>query len=348
MTKREFGVTPGGQQATLYTLKNNKGAEISVSDFGALLVSVKVPDRDGVMKDVVLGYDDVEDYVKGICFFGAVIGRSGNRIANASFTLNDVTYQLAANENENNLHSNPDGYEKRVWEVADVTDQSIKLHILSPDKDQGFPGNLDLSVTYTLTEENGVEIHYEGICDQDTVVNMTHHSYFNLDGQDSGENVEEQVLTIHADYYTQVIDSKSIPTGEIAPVAGTPMDFTAEKTIGEEIGAAFEQLEFTGGYDHNYVLNRKGDGVEEMAVAYSKKSGIRMRAYTDCVGVQFYAGNFIGNQAGKSSAVYQKRSGFCLESQFYPNAVNTPEFPSPVLRVGEKYDSTTIYQFDVI
>ena len=177
MVKKEFGAAPGGIKATLYTLTNGQGAEISVSDFGALLVSVKVPDKEGNKRDVVLGYDNVEQYLQGTCFFGAVIGRSGNRIANASFSLNGVTYQLSANENENNLHSNPDGYEQRLWEVTDVTDQSITLHMVSPDQDQGFPGRLDLSVTYTLTDENAVELHYEGSCDQDTVVNMTNHSY---------------------------------------------------------------------------------------------------------------------------------------------------------------------------
>lgn len=346
MTKKDFGVTPDGVKASLYTLKNSRGAEISVSDFGALLVSVRVPDREGKLRDVVLGYDDVCAYLKGTCFFGAVIGRSGNRIANASFKLNGTTYMLPANENENSLHSNPYGYDKRLWNVSNCTDQSITLHIVSPDKDQGFPGCLDLSVTYTLTDDNKVEIHYEGICDQDTVVNMTNHSYFNLDGQDSGTSVVDQVLTIHADSYTPVIDSKSIPTGEIAPVAGTPMDFRSGKAIGQDIDADFEQLTFTGGYDHNYVLDYKG-GVNEIAVAYSEETGIRMRAYTDCVGVQFYAGNFVGEQTGKQGARYQKRSGFCLESQFYPNAVNTPAFPSPILKAGEKYNTTTIYKFEV-
>lgn len=348
MTKREFGITPDGKQAFLYTLKNSRGARISVSDFGALLVSVEVPDRNGKFRDVVLGYDDLDGYLNGICFFGAVIGRSGNRIANASFTLNGTTYHLPPNENGNNLHSNPDGYEKRLWEVSSLTDQSITLHIISPDKDQGFPGDFDLSVTYTLTDDHGVEIHYQGTCNQDTVANLTNHSYFNLDGQDSGENIGEQILTIHADYYTPVIDSASIPTGELAKTIGTPMDFTRPKAIGKDIDADFEQLNFTGGYDHNYVLNREGDGIEEMAVAYSEKSGIRMTAYTDCVGVQLYAGNFIKEQRGKSGAVYRKRSGFCLESQFYPNAVNTLAFPSPILKAGEVYDSTTIYKFDVI
>lgn len=347
MIKKDFGITPDGRTASLYTFTNVHGAEMSVSDFGALLVSVRVPDREGRRQDVVLGYDGVEDYLKGICFFGAVIGRSGNRIADAKFTLNKETYVLPANENGNNLHSNPDGYEKRLWEVDQIGEQTVTFHLLSPDGDQGFPGNFDVRVTYTLTGDNEIKIHYEGICDRDTVVNMTNHSYFNLNGHDSG-SVEEHMLQIHADTYTPVIDSKSIPTGELAPVKGTPMDFTAPKKIGQDIGADFEQLQFTGGYDHNYVLNKNGSGVEEMAVAWSEESGIRMTAYTDCVGVQFYAGNFVEDQEGKDGARYGRRSGFCLESQFYPNAVNTPGFPSPILKAGEKYDTTTIYKFEVM
>lgn len=347
MTRQDFGRTPSGETAQLYTFTNARGAQMAVSDFGALLVAVRVPDRDGALRDVVLGYDDVNAYLSGSCFFGAVIGRNGNRIADAKFTLNGKEYRLAANENGNSLHSNPDGYEQRLWKVKETTEHSIALGLYSPDGDQGFPGNFDITVTYTLTEENSVEIHYRGVCDQDTVANMTNHSYFNLDGQGSG-SVEEQYLTLHADRYTPVIDSRSIPTGELAPVAGTPMDFTAPKKIGAEIDAEFAQLQYTGGYDHNYVLNKKGSGVEEMAVASSEKSGIRMTAYTDCPGVQFYAGNFIKEHAGKKGAVYDKRGGFCLESQFYPNAVNTPEFPSPVLKAGQVYDTTTIYKFDVI
>lgn len=348
MTKKEFGITPDGQQAFLYTLQNQKGAKICVSDFGATLVSVFVPDKDGRERDVVLGYDDVSDYVNQGCYFGAVIGRNGNRIANSEFTLNGQVYHLTANEYENNLHSNPDGYDKRIWEVDEVGEQSIRFHLFSPDKDQGFPGNFDVFVTYTLTDKNAVEIHYEGKCDQDTIANMTNHTYFNLDGQDSKENIERQILTLNADFYTPVKDNQSIPTGEIAPVTGTPMDFTDPKPIGQDIRADFEQLTFAGGYDHNYVLNRSDEKMVEMAVAYSETSKIRMRAFTDCVGVQFYAGNFITGQNGKAGTTYDKRSGFCLESQYYPNAVNTPGFPTPVLKAGEKYDTTTIYQFDVI
>lgn len=344
MQKQEFGKNKDGRMSTLYTFTNASGASMSVCDFGALLVSVKVPDREGCLKDVVLGYDSVAEYQKNTCFFGAVIGRSGNRIANAKFTLNGKEYSLCANEGANNLHSNPDGYHDRFWEVQEVKDQAITFHLNSPDKDQGFPGNFDVCVTYTLTDDNTVEIHYQGTCDQETVANMTNHSYFNLGGHDSG-SIEDQILWLNADAYTPVIDSASIPTGEIAPVKGTPMDFTKAKAIGQDIETDFEQLKFTGGYDHNFVLCEQGKGIRTMAEAYCEKSGIAMQASTDCVGVQFYAGNFVTLQAGKGGAQYDKRSGFCLESQYYPNAVNMPEFPSPVLKAGEKYDTTTTYHF---
>lgn len=346
MQKQEFGKNKEGRMSTLYTFTNASGASMSVCDFGALLVSVKVPDREGVLTDVVLGYDDVASYQANTCFFGAVIGRSGNRIADAKFTLNGEEYHLTPNENGNNLHSNPAGYHDRFWEVKEVTDQSVTFHLDSPDKDQGFPGNFDVCVTYSLTDDNTVQIHYQGSCDQDTVANMTNHSYFNLGGHDSG-SVESQVLKLNADAYTPVIDSASIPTGEIASVKGTPMDFTTAKTIGQDIEADFEQLRFTGGYDHNFVLNDQNQGVRVMAEAYCEKTGIAMEASTDCVGVQFYAGNFVTAQTGKGGAHYDKRSGFCLESQYYPNAVNMPEFPSPVLKCGKKYDTTTAYRFFV-
>lgn len=346
MQKKEFGKNQEGRMSHLYTFTNAAGASMSVCDFGALLVSVKVPDREGKLQDVVLGYDEAATYQKMASFFGATIGRSGNRIANAVFELNGKEYHLTANENGNNLHSNPMGYQDRFWEVKEVQEQSITLLLESPDGDQGFPGNFTVCVTYTLTEENAVSIHYQGSCDQDTVVNMTNHSYFNLAGHGSG-SVEDQVLSIEADAYTPVLDPASIPTGEIAPVQGTPMDFTSFKKIGQDIDAEYQQLQFTGGYDHNYVLRSAGNGVRKMAEAYSEKTGISMEAYTDCVGVQFYAGNFIVDQTGKEGAHYAKRSGFCLESQFYPNAVNTPGFPSPVLKAEEPYDTTTIYQFSV-
>ena len=230
-----------------------------------------------------------------------------------------------------------------MWE-AETKEQAVAFHHHSPDGEQGFPGNFDVSVTYTLTDDNAVEIHYEGISDQDTVANMTNHSYFNLGGHDSG-NVYEQTMQLNATTYTPVIDSKSIPTGEVAPVVGTPMDFTQPKAIGKEIDADFEQLQMTGGYDHNFVLDKPEGAFDWMAKAYCEKTGIALEAYTDCPGVQFYAANFLDNEKGKNGAVYDKRHAFCLESQYCPNAVNDTHFAQPFLKAGEKYDTKTVYRF---
>ena len=241
MKKQGFGTTKDGKEASLYTLSNKNGMEISVTDYGAHLVSVLVPDKDGKKRDVVLGFDSVTGYETDGSHFGATIGRNGNRIAGAAFELHGKTYQMAKNENGNNLHSGPDGYDYRLWNVEEADDSAVTFVLMSPDGDQGFPGNFEVSVTYTLTDENAVEIHYEGSCDQDTVVNMTNHSYFNLAGHDAG-SIENQTLILKAEQFSPVIDSASIPTGEHASVKGTPMDFTSEKAIGAEIEADFEQL----------------------------------------------------------------------------------------------------------
>ncbi|MCI5648889.1 MAG: aldose epimerase family protein [Fusicatenibacter sp.] len=345
MKIRGFGATEDGREANLYTLENKNGMEIALCDYGAHLVSVLVPVGGKEKKDLVLGFDDVSGYVTDGCHFGATIGRNGNRIAEASFELNGSHYQLSANENENNLHSGPDGYEYRYWEVKEAADTYVTFHLVSPDKDQGFPGNFDICVTYTLTDENAIEIHYEGTCDADTVANMTNHTYFNLGGHDSGD-ILNQTLKLKAEYYSPVIDSKSIPTGEHAAVTGTPMDFTKEKAIGQEINADFEQLIFTGGYDHNYILDKAICGsVELMAVASCKETGIVMEAYTDLPAVQFYAGNFIKDVAGKGGITYGKRNGFCLESQYIPNAINEESEEKPILAKGDTYDTTTVYKF---
>ena len=343
MKKQGFGTTKDGKEALLYTLSNKNGMEISVTDYGAHLVSVLVPDKDGKKRDVVLGFDSVTGYETDGSHFGATIGRNGNRINGASFMLNGKKIQLTPNENGNNLHSGPDGFEFMMWE-AETKEQAVAFHHHSPDGEQGFPGNFDVTVTYTLTDDNAVEIHYEGISDQDTVANMTNHSYFNLGGHDSG-NVYEQTMQLNATTYTPVIDSKSIPTGEIAPVVGTPMDFTQPKAIGKEIDADFEQLQMTGGYDHNFVLDKPEGAFDWMAKAYCEKTGIALEAYTDCPGVQFYAANFLDNEKGKNGAVYDKRHAFCLESQYCPNAVNDTHFAQPFLKAGEKYDTKTVYRF---
>ncbi len=347
VVKYEFGMTKDKEMVSKYRLQNQSGAYIEVLDYGAILHSVVVPDKEGSMKDVVLGYDKVEGYENGTCFFGATIGRNGNRIAKGKFVINGKEYQMVQNENVNNLHSGPNGYESRMWSVKEIndTENSITFGLNSPDKDQGFPGNFDISLKYEMSEDNELIIHYTGVCDQDTVANMTNHSYFNLNGHEDGSNAD-LLLTIHADAFTPVQDSASIPTGEIAPVAGTPMDFTKAKPIGRDIDTDFEQLNFTGGYDHNYVLNDYEPGVERViAKVYSEKTGITMEVSTDLPGVQFYAGNFVKHEEGKNGAIYGKRSALCLETQYYPDSINQENFQSPVLKQGQAYNTVTIYRF---
>ena len=346
MEKREFGKTADGREADLYILKNEKGMVLKVTDLGAAIVSLQVPDREGKLRDVVLGYDTPQEYLDNTCYFGAVIGRNGNRIDKARFSIGGKTYQMAVNDNENNLHSGPDGFDRRIWTLKETDDQKGQLTFAldSPDGDQGFPGNFRVQVTYTLTEEGGVRLTYEGEADQDTVANLTNHAYFNLAGHDSG-SVEDQELMLEAPYYTPVRDYQAIPTGEIAPVKGTPMDFTKAKAIGRDIEADFEQLKHVGGYDHNFVLTGQPGEFRKIAEGCSKASGIVMEVYTDCPGVQFYAGNGISPQKGKDGAEYGKRQGFCLESQYFPNSINQEGFASPVLKAGEKYHTVTEYRF---
>ena len=330
----------------MYTLTNTKGMSVKVTDLGATLVSVMLQDKNEILRDVVLGYDDAEGYYKNTCYFGAVIGRSGNRIEQGRFTLHGRTYQLDQNDHENNLHSGNNGFDRRIWKMEAVTENSVRFSLEDEDGEQGYPGNFQVSVTYLLTEENELFLRYRGVCDEDTVANLTNHVYFNLAGHDSGD-VLDQELMMSAKYYTPVKDSKAIPTGEIAPVAGTPMDFTAAKPIGREIDAEFEQLKLLGGYDHNFVLKKDKGTVMKFAEAYSPRTGICLEAFTDLPGVQFYAGNFITPQKGKGGVSYDKRCGFCLETQYYPNSVNQLGFAKPILRAGENYETTTCYKFSV-
>lgn len=349
VAERKFGVLSTGEPVKIFRLENKSGAYAEVMEYGAILVKLCVPDRDGKLTDVVLGYDDLASYEKNGCFFGAVIGRNGNRIAGARFSIYGKPVVLAQNENDNNLHSGPDGFEKKLWKIEGISDEknSIVFTRISPDGENGFPGEFDVLVKYEFTEENELIIHYQGTCDKPTVANMTNHSYFNLAGEGSG-NILGQYLTIHAQNYTPVEDSHSIPTGEYAPVAGTPMDFCKAKKIGEDIEADFAQLKYTGGYDHNYVTDHYAKGNRRnIASAYCEETGIAMDVTSDCPCVQFYAGNFIVEEMGKNGHTYQKRDGFCLETQVEPNAVNVEEFHSPLLEEGEQYDSVTSYRFYV-
>lgn len=344
MKTEAFGSIQSGKKATLYILENKNHTVVKVTDFGATLVSVLFADKDGVMKDMVLGYDDAASYEKGTSCFGATIGRNGNRIKDARFTIDDKEWVIEANENGNSLHSGKNGFNHLMWEMKESGDNYVTFYHYSPQEEQGFPGNMHVTVTYTLDDEDTVHITYHAKADADTVMNFTNHSYFNLAGHDSGVMLDQK-LQLFADAYTPDEDSHSIPTGEIAPVAGTPMDFTTMKPIGQDINADFEQLHFTGGYDHNYVLSDKPGTMRQMAKAECDASGIAMDAYTECCGVQLYAGNFIGTQIGKGGVTYGDRHGFCLESQFYPNAVNEKNFPSPVVPANTEYHSETKYHF---
>ena len=348
MVKKEsFGKTPQGEELTLFTLSNDKSFEVKVTDLGAIIVSVLVQDKNEVMQDVVLGYDDAQGYYDGTYFFGALIGRNGNRIGKAKFTLNGKEYQLPVNDNENNLHSNPNGFDKRKFDAEITGESSVTMSLKDADMEQGFPGNFSMSVTYTVTDENALRIEYKAACDQDTVCNMTNHTYFNLSGHDSG-SIEDTELYLSAKEFTPVIDHQAIPTGEYRAVKGTVFDFTTPKTIGRDIGADDEQLKFVGGYDHNWVIARDKGTTVRFAEAYSPKAGICLEAYTDLPGFQFYSGNFIDEGVkGKSGAVYGKRHGFCLETQYYPNAINQEGFAKPVLKAGETFESVTAYKFSV-
>ena len=337
MKTRSFG------NATMYTFENKNGMVMEVTDFGATLYSLIVPDKDENPIDVVLGYDSTEEYMgPSGTGFGATIGRNGNRIGKAEFTLNGKTYQLDKNNNGNNLHSGLDYYHYRMWTAKETTENSITLSLHSPDGDQGFPGNFDVDVTYTLTDDNELKIDYNGAADADTVINMTNHSYFNLNGHASG-NILEHELWVDADAFTAT-DDKLIPTGEIRSVEGSPMDFRVKKLVGRDIDADYDALNYAGGYDHNWCLNNNGEFKKVIEIS-SDLSGITMEVYTDLPGVQIYAGNFLVSEPGKSGATYKKRQGICFETQHYPDAINHDNFPSPVVKKGEAYKTTTVYKF---
>ena len=291
----------------------------------------------------MLGYDNPADYLNHTTYFGATVGRNGNRIKNGKFTLNGTEYLLEKNDGENNLHSGSKGLCYKEWEVEKETENSVTLSSVSKDLEQGFPGTMTAKVTYAIGEDNALSIDYEAVSDKDTVANFTNHSYFNLGGHDSGTMVNQK-LKLYSSKFTPV-DGTLIPTGELRDVKGTPMDFTEFKAIGKEIDAEDEQLKFGGGYDHNFIVD--GKGYRLMAEAVSEDTGIHMKAYTDAPAVQFYAGNFIKKQVGKGGCAYDDRHGFCLESQYCPDAVNNPAFESPILKAGETYRTRTVYQFSI-
>ena len=336
-----FGMTSKGEEARLFTIQNDKGMEIKVSDYGATLVQVRVPDKEGRLLDVVLGYDDVQGYEAGNAFFGATIGRVANRIGNGEFRLGGRTYELTRNDGQNTLHGGRDFYNKRIWKTGETQEDHVEFLMDSPSGDQGFPGNVKISVTYTLTKDNEVKIHYRAVPDADTLMNLTNHSYFNLSGHASGTVLDQEVM-LYADAYARA-DSQSIPTGEIVPVSGTPMDFRQLKPVGAEIEEAYEALEFGKGYDHNWVLN--GNWYRKAAFMRSKESGIAMEVYTDLPGMQFYTANFVDHEKGKAGAVYNMRQAACFETQYFPDAVHKDHFEGPEVKAGEVYETTTAYRF---
>jgi aldose 1-epimerase len=348
MEKRAFGKLQDGRSADLYVLTNNKGLEASITNYGATLVSLKVPDRNGKADDVVLGFDDASKYESGKAYFGATVGRYGNRIAHAKFVLDGVTYPLEKNDGDNHLHGS---FNKRIWTAKDVSTsaaQALELSYVSKDGEDGFPGNLSVKVVYSLpANENELKIDYTATTDKDTVLNLTHHSYFNLAGQGNGDILQDQ-LTLFAGKFTPV-DATLIPTGELRPVQGTPFDFLKATAIGARINQDDEQLTFGKGYDHNWVLDRKdGKGMAEAAAVYEPSSGRMMQVWTTEPAIQFYTGNFLdGTVQGKDGKTYPFRGALCLETQHYPDSPNHPAFPSTELKPGQTFRSTTAFKFSV-
>lgn len=344
--KTAFGKTPDGRNIDLYTLTNKNGMQVAITNFGGIVVRIKVADRHGKSEDVVLGYDSLDGYLSDKAYFGAVVGRYGNRIAQGKFALDGATYTLARNNGENSLHGGIKGFNKAVWEAREgsaIDGPSVELTYTSKDGEEGYPGNLSVKVVYTLTDRNELKIDYSATTDKKTVLNLTNHSYFNLNP--SGSDILQHMLMIQADKFTPV-DAGLIPTGELRSIAGTPFDFRKLTTIGARIEQDDEQLKLGKGYDHNFVLNKKGNGVELAARVVEPTTGRVLEVFTDQPGVQFYSGNFLdGTARGKSGKVYQRRSAFCLETQHFPDSPNHPKFPTTELKPDEKYHSTTIYKF---
>ncbi len=344
---RPFGKAPDGQGVLLFTLTNARGMEARIMTYGGILVSLKVPDKNGKLADVVLGYDKLSDYVKASPYFGALIGRYGNRIANGKFTLDGKTYTLAINNPPNSLHGGTKGFDKRVWQAAaaaSANEAKLTLRYVSRDGEEGYPGTLRVNVVYTLTRDNALKIDYTATTNKATVLNLTHHSYFNLAGAGNGD-ILGHMMQINANRFTPV-NKNLIPTGELRPVLGTPLDFRTPTVIGKRINDDNEQLKFGGGYDHNFVINHTGLRLVRAARVVEPKSGRVMTVFTTEPGVQFYTGNFLdGKNIGKGGKAYKKRTGFCLECQHFPDTPNHPKFPTTTLRPGRTYRQTTIYQF---
>jgi aldose 1-epimerase len=342
--KRLFGKLNNGKEVYMYTLKNKNGMSAEIMNYGATVVSLFAPDKNGKLADVILGYDSLKRYERGGAYFGAIVGRYGNRIGKGKFILEGKEYQLTINDGKNHLHGGIIGFSKKLWDTDSYDGHTLKMTLDSPDGDQGYPGNLKLTVTYTLNDNNELEIHYTATTDKPTILNPTNHCYFNLTGNPENTILGHELM-INADKYTP-IDNEFITTGEIADVAGTPMDFRTPTPIGKNINDDFIQLKNGKGYDHNWVLRDYNGKVREAATLYDPSSGRELEVLTDQPGVQFYSGNFLnGMDVGKGGIHYQHRTGCCLETQHFPDSPNKKNFPSVELKPGETFNSTTIYKF---
>lgn len=342
--KELYGKTRKQEDVFLFTIENSKGMVAKVTNYGAVLVSLLVRNKFGILKDVVLGYDKLEDYFDNHPMFGATVGRNVNRIENAEFKIDSNVYKLKKNRGQHNIHSDKEnGFHKVLWDFDIIDNNSVRFSYVSLDGEQGFPGNLNVSVTYSLTDANGLIISYRGISDKKTLINMTNHTYFNLGGHESADILSTEV-SIYAKHYTPV-NEDIIPTGEICLVNGTPMDFTTPKIIGDVIGRDFPQLKIVNGFDHNFVILNPNIGIRKIAKAANDFEGIKMDVYSDLPGMQFYTGNSLDKVRGKGGIIYNKRSGFCMEPHFFPNSINIDNFESPIFDKNKEYKTTTIYQF---
>lgn len=342
--KIPFGKNTKGEDVYKYVLSNGDGMQVVFSDLGAAVVSIEVLDKEEKLREVALSYDNPLLYESETTYFGAIVAPYANRIADAKFQIDEKSYHLDANDNENNLHSGCNGLAKKIWNVIEHTDDKIVFAYSVKDMEFGFPGNVEYRVAYEVTKENELVISYHAVSDKKTVLNMTNHTYFNLNGATSG-NIEKHKLWIKANEYTPVKDAKAIPTGELASVEGTPFDFREAKEIGRDMEEDFEQLIFGQGYDHNFVIDKETDGIEKIATVIADESGIQMDVWTDCIGVQLYTGNFLNGDLGPNGHHYVKRSGLCLETQYFPNAINEPNFATPVTEANCAYETKTIYAF---
>ena len=349
LEKEEYGVTAQGQKIDIYTLSNANGMHVRITNYGAIVQSLTAPDRDGKYEDIVLGYDKLADYLKDSPYFGAIVGRYGNRIAMGKFVLDELEYTLATNNGTNHLHGGLQGFDKVIWKAKPISEKEsigLELSYLSKDGEEGYPGNLNCTVIYTLTDNNELQIEYEATTDKATPVNLTHHGYFNLSGN-CKRDILGHILWINANHFTPV-DEGLIPTGELRPVKDTPFDFTEPTAIGERINEENQQLKYGLGYDHNWSLNDVNGTIKLQASLYDSESGRLMEIFTEEPGLQFYSGNFLdGSNIGKDGKVYNYRHGLCLEAQHYPDSPNHPEFPTTILEPGETYRTKTVYRFSV-